>query len=193
MGTRVDPGFIVCVTGTESTGKTTLATALARYFDAPLVPEIAREWLTPRTQRGEGGQPSEAYGPMDVLAIATAQEAAESSLLATGAPLIFADTDQVVMSVWWEVRYGGSHPAIVEALARRSPRAYLLLEPDVPWQPDPLRETAAGRELLHAYYRTRLMRDAFPFKAVSGLGDQRLQSALAAVASWIPSNHRKPD
>ena len=74
MGARADSSFVICVTGSESTGKTTLATALAKRLGAPLVAEVARDWLATRTHRAEGGELNDAYGPEDVLAIARAQE-----------------------------------------------------------------------------------------------------------------------
>jgi nicotinamide riboside kinase len=184
MGARADSSFVICVTGSESTGKTTLATALAKRLGAPLVAEVARDWLATRTHRAEGGELNDAYGPEDVLAIARAQEEAENAVLATHAPLVIADTDQTVISVWWQVRYGGLHPFIAAALGRRSPRAYLLLEPDIPWQPDPLREHASGRAGLHARYQALLRDDDFPFEEISGFGDERLRRAVDAVALW---------
>lgn len=184
MGARSLSSFIICVTGSESTGKTTLATALAKRLDAPLVAEVARDWLAARTHRQGGGTVSDAYGPDDVLAIAREQEDAEKVALAKRAPLIIADTDQTVISVWWNVRYGGSHPLIEAALRRRSPRAYLLLEPDVPWEPDPLREHASGREGLHKRYQSLLQNDEFPFSEISGVSGERLQRALDRIALW---------
>jgi nicotinamide riboside kinase len=184
MGARAGTSFIICVTGSESTGKTSLATALAERLDAPLVTEVARDWLAARTCRREGGTESDAYGPEDVIAIAQAQEDAENAALATRAPLIIADTDQTVISVWWSVRYGESHPLIAAALRRRSPRAYLLLQPDIPWQQDPLREHSSGREQLHARYQALLQTDVFPFAEIGGVGGERLRRAVDQIALW---------
>lgn len=184
MGARARTSFIICLTGSESTGKTTLATALAARLKAPLIPEVARDWLSARTRRQEGGAVNDSYSADDVLAIARAQEEAERSALATNAPLIIADTDQTVISVWWEVRYGASHPIVTAALRRRSPRAYLLLQPDIAWQPDPLREHASGRAGLHARYRRLLQADEFPFAEIGGVGDERVERAVSQIDLW---------
>src|SRR5690606_1735292 len=70
----VTSGRVVCVTGPESTGKTTLATELAAALAAPLVAEVSRRYLAGRS----------GYGPEDVLAIAREQQAAEQRALAAG-------------------------------------------------------------------------------------------------------------
>jgi hypothetical protein len=49
--------LVVTVTGSECTGKTTLARDLARHFDAVWVPEFAREYLDEKT--GTTGLPLE--------------------------------------------------------------------------------------------------------------------------------------
>lgn len=60
--------YIITVVGPESSGKTTLASKLAGYFKAPLVPEYAREYL-------EGiGRP---YDIDDLTQIAEAQLASQ--------------------------------------------------------------------------------------------------------------------
>lgn len=171
-----DRSLVICVTGAECTGKTTLAEHLARSLDVPLVPEVARGYLA-----GKDG-----YEPADVLAIARAQLAAEQAALAE-APLVVADTDLTVIQVWWEEKYGALHPWIVEALAARSPRRYLLPVPDLPWELDPLRESPHDRERLHGRYREVLGTGEFPFAEVWGIGEVRLEDGLARVRGWLDS------
>lgn len=166
--------LLICVTGAECTGKTTLAERLARHLDVPLVPEVAREYLTGR----------DGYTREDVLAIGRLQEAAEHAAL-RAAPLAVADTDVTVIQVWWEVKYGPPDPWIVDAMARRSERRYLVPRPDIDWEPDPLRESPHDRERLHRRYRELLASSRFPFEEIGGLGAVRQQRALAAVEAWL--------
>ncbi len=167
--------LILCVTGVECTGKSTLATQLAEALDVPLVPEVARDYLAGRS----------GYDADDVLAIAEAQVAAERRALEAHPRLVVADTDLTVIRVWWEEKYGDLHPWIVAALAARSPRRYLLPSPDLPWEFDPLRESPHDRPRLHERYRKVLAADAFPFEEVAGLGPTRLDRALTVVRSWL--------
>lgn len=165
----------VVVVGVESTGKTTLAAALAERLERPLVAEQARPWLTAR-----GGR----YEEADLATLATLQARAEADARWQGGPVV-ADTDLVVLRIWAEAKYGRCDPAIVERLSGRAPAVYLLPVPDLPWEADPLRETpgAEARRALHGRYRALLDELARPWAEVSGQGPARLDAALAALAA----------
>lgn len=166
---------MLCVTGAECTGKTTLARALAEAFSAPLVGEMARVYL-----QGNSG-----YTCQDVLGIAQAQLEAEQQALAAGAPVVIADTDLTVIQVWWEEKYGPLHPWLATALQNRSPRRYLLTRPDIDWEPDPLRESPHDRERLHVRYLEILDDPRFPVFEVSGSGRDRFTRAFYQVGRWM--------
>jgi nicotinamide riboside kinase len=174
MAAHQHQATVLCVTGAECTGKTTLAQALAEALGAPLVTEAARSYLA-----GKSG-----YSCRDVLGIARQQLEAEQQALAQGAPVVVADTDLTVIQVWWEEKYGRLDPWLVEALCARSPRRYLLTRPDLPWEPDPLRESPHDRDRLHVRYREILEAAPFPFFEVSGAGTERFRSALYQVGRW---------
>ena len=168
----------VAVVGAECSGKTTLASGLAERFAVPWVPEYAREYLAQR--RG--------YDAADVLAIARGQQRAEEAT-ASRNDLVFADTDLVVIKVWWNVRYGGADEwidATLDALVSGDrARAYLLPTPDIPWTPDPLREHPNDRPVLHGRYKKLLDDLGVRYLEVSGSEDQRLDAAAAAVRGWL--------
>lgn len=180
MEGRPPTPLVICITGAECTGKTTLAGHLAGWLQAPLVAEAAREYLTP-------GRP---YQQSDVLAIARAQLAAEQAALEQGAPVVVADTDLTVIQVWWEEKYGTLDPWLTAALAGRSERRYLLPRPDLPWVFDPLRESPEDRERLHERYRQLLAADGFPFAEVEGVDEGRLGAARRIVQGWLASAGR---
>ena len=169
-----DP-FIVCLTGAESTGKTTLATALASRYQAPLVPEAARRHLV-------ANRP---YGPEDVLAIANEQMRLEAEALAGSPRLVVCDTDLLVIQIWWQVKFGPLPEKLVEALAQRSPRGYLLTRPDIPWTPDPLRESGGERSDLHRRYQRALADGPHPYLEVGGCLSDRLATARLQIDRWL--------
>jgi len=197
LETQHEPGLVICLTGPESTGKTTLATQLAAELGVPLVAEAARAWLNarrplgPPTPGGAGRPAIYTYTADDVLAIARAQLDAEQAALASGAPVVVADTDLTVIQVWWEEKYGALHPWLAEALTRRSARCYLLASADLPWEPDPLRESPHDRERLLLRYRAILAAGEFPHAEITGSGPIRRTRALAAVRQWIAASPRR--
>ena len=175
MEEKHEPGLVICLTGPESTGKTTLAAALAAEFDLPLVEEAARGYLRGRT----------AYDREDLLAIAELQLAAEARALASGSPAVLADTDLMVIQIWWEEKFGELDVRISEGLQGRSARRYLLTRPDIPWAPDPLRESPKDRPRLYLRYQELLAGSEFPFAEISGEGEARLEAARLHVSRWL--------
>ena len=166
--------LIVCLTGSESTGKTTLATALANHYNAPLVPEAARCQLTPNCP----------YGPEEVLAIAREQVRLEREALGGWPRLVVCDTDLLVIQIWWQVKFGPLPEELAAALAGRSPRGYLLTRPDFPWMPDPLRESGGERSDLHRRYQQALADGPHPYLEVGGDRDDRLTAARRQIDRW---------
>ena len=162
---------IISIVGPESSGKTTLAQALAHRFHAPWVEEYARAYLSGRL----------AYDETDLDTIAKGQLALEESALKKAPPVLVLDTDMLVIQVWWREKYGEA-PAWVEAAIRaQRDRAYLLARPDLPWEPDPLRESQYDRERLFEVYRVALADRGAAFGIVGGAGQARLRSALKSL------------
>jgi NadR type nicotinamide-nucleotide adenylyltransferase len=168
-------GLTVVLVGAESTGKTTLASALADVLGAPWVSEFARDYLN-------AGM---AYEATDVLAIAKGQHAAEQQALLDDPLMLIVDTDLLVTRIWSEVRFGFVDPWIVRALAAANAgarsRLYLLPQPDIPWRADPLRESAGERDALHARYRQALTDMNADFVEIGGEREERLSAAVATI------------
>lgn len=166
----------IVVVGVESTGKTTLAGALARMLERPLVPEIARDWLAARNGH---------YEEADLLTLAELQADAEAGIRSARGALV-ADTDLVVLRVWSEVRFGRCDARISARLEAREPAIYLLPRPDLPWEADPLRATPDPdeRRALHGRYRTLLDALGHPWAEIGGEGPRRLAAARDALAGF---------
>ncbi|MEM1412992.1 MAG: ATP-binding protein [Pseudomonadota bacterium] len=183
----------LCVTGPESCGKSTLAAALAQRLGRPLVLEQARDLMAPGVPYDESllerlcaaQEAAEA-----AVAEAAASETAVAETAVAKAPVL--DTDVLVIAVWWRERFAPSEHTpwptwLAAALARRSPRHYLLCEPDLPWVPDPLRESPKDRRRLLERYRALLKGDVFSWQSVTGVGPERLNGALASLPEPLRS------
>ena len=85
---------IIVMTGPESSGKTTLATHLAGYYKAPLISEVARDYLAGKNS----------YEKSDLLEIAKLQYQEERRVVARRPKKIICDTDLLVVMIWSEVK-----------------------------------------------------------------------------------------
>lgn len=166
----------ISLTGPESAGKSSLAAQLAAHYGTAWVPEYARAYL-------------EAHGPAyalpDLEAIAHGQLAAEDAVAAQATELLFCDTDLLVVKIWAENAFGICPALVLAELAKPRYALTLLLAPDLPWAPDPLREHPDPAQRWHFYelYRAELVGRNWPFAEISGPLEQRLAQALAAVES----------
>lgn len=181
---------ILVTTGPESSGKTTLATQLSAGLRAPLVTEASREYLTDLYLR----KPDARYDQQDLLEIARMQHAREQQALQAQPQWLVCDTDLLVIVIWSEVRFGNCEPALLqmfEEALTTGKRTYLLCDPGIPWQPDPLRENPQDREWLFGLYQHRLQQHpGLAWLPVSGDPQARMQQVQRhlppPIAPWLP-------
>jgi nicotinamide riboside kinase len=163
---------IIC-TGPESTGKSTLSEYLANVLKSLWVPEFARTYLT---------HLGRAYQATDLTHILRGQYAWEhwyEQNLQPGQPLI-CDTDWTVVYVWKKYVFNAVFQPPLEDL---KDRFYLLCAPDLPWEPDPLREHPDARDVLFQAY-TKLLDDiGAEYRVVSGSLEERNSNALDILKS----------
>lgn len=165
------PQIFACV-GPESSGKTTLCNQLATHFNGVIVPEFAREYLT------QLGRP---YEQDDLFTIAENQLKLEQRIISASSGFVFCDTDIITVMVWLQVKYRKRNKNIERLLDQQQPRKYLLTTPDLPWKPDPLRESPDDLELIFKMNRYSLKMTNSVFSMIEGSGEQRLTNAIAAV------------
>ncbi|SNR43680.1 MULTISPECIES: AAA family ATPase [Hymenobacter] len=177
----------VALTGPESTGKTTLSRLLAEHYHTVWAPEYAREYL-------------EARGPRYVLAdleeIARgqlqAEAAAEQAARRLGRPVVFCDTDLLVIKVWAEHAFGYCPNWILRHIEHHHYHLVLLLNVDLPWEPDPLREHPQHRQYFYHLYQQELRNQVANFAEISGTPGQRLDAACFHVDTLLGSKPLTP-
>ena len=164
--------YRIAITGPESSGKTTLAIALAKHLKSNWVPEFAREYLT--KTKGE-------YEQKDLLEILIGQLASEEKATLLNPPYSICDCDPLVLWVWSKVKYAEVNIEIDQAWKNHHYDLYLLLSPDVEWKNDPLRENKENREDLFLIYLEQLKLEKKPFVIIKGEKDKRFDLALKAL------------
>ena len=163
----------ICLTGPESTGKTELASALARERMTVWVPEFAREYA-----ETHGNDLSAA----DVEPIARGQIGHEDRIAPQASGVLFLDTDLISTVVYARHYYGACPQWIEEEARRRRADLYLLMDTDVAWKPDPARDAGGDeREDLFDAFRAALDEFEVRWEIVSGGWDERLARARALV------------
>ena len=167
----------IVVTGSESTGKTTVAHQLGRHYDAPVSEEFVRTYTA-----GVGTPGFKDHGP-----IARGQMASEDAAIARASRLVVLDTDLVSTVVYCEHYFGHAPEWIAEEAAARAAQLYLLMRPDVPWIADGVRDRGHRREEMHALFEATLRRMQLTYVEIGGDWDARFASAVRAIDALIPS------
>jgi NadR type nicotinamide-nucleotide adenylyltransferase len=162
----------IAITGPESTGKSMLAQQLADHYRTVWVPEYSRVYLL---------QTEGKYNYGDILKIARGQKKSEKALSDIARRVMFSDTELLVTKIWCEVKYKKCHPWILENLAKQDFDLYLLMDIDLPWEFDPLREHPDERKYLFGLYRNELEVRKLNYKIVGGIDDKRLKKAIGFV------------
>lgn len=185
----VRPWFVarVAIVGSESTGKTTLARALAARWKTAWVPEFARAYLEERgpVAAAPGDILSDAKTSICTLAdiepIGRGHLASEDRLAREADRVLFCDTDLTVTDVLSR-EYFGACPEWVSAASREQRYALTFLTGiDVPWEADALRDRPQLRREMHAKFRAALDERGRNYFELTGSHDARLAQADAAI------------
>jgi NadR type nicotinamide-nucleotide adenylyltransferase len=169
----------VVFTGSESTGKTTLAYQLAGPLDAIIVPEYVRDYAARK------GAPIEfsdhgaiARGQIELEDAHIARAAAE------GKALVIQDTDLLSTVVYCEHYFGRCPDWIRAAAAERRPDLYLLMEIDVPWIADEVRDRGGERrDEMQQLFREAVKNSGVEYDVIAGSWAQRYERAMSAIAA----------
>jgi HTH-type transcriptional regulator, transcriptional repressor of NAD biosynthesis genes len=165
----------VLLTGAESTGTTSMATALADRFATTLVPEYGREYSVPKDRRAEP------WSAVEFLDIGLTHQAREDAAACEANRLLFCDTDALATAVWHE-RYLGCFGSTVAA-ASWSDRydLVLLTDADFPWTDDGTRNSAEVRRRMQDRLIAELTGRGRPFLMLSGSPAERMVIAERVI------------
>ena len=172
--------------GPESTGKTTLAKALAAHYNTQWVPEFARDFLQQKWDKQQATCSLE-----DLITIADGQLAAENEALKKANNLLFCDTNVLVTKVWSETHFDGyCAPELAALVDSTHYDFYFLTDIDVPWEADDLRDRPEERDSMLAYFKAQLEAYQFPYLQLSGSTEERMDQATQILDELIRTNAR---
>jgi len=166
----------IVLTGSESTGKTTLTADLARHYGAVWVPEYVR---------GYADWKRAPLDASDVTPIAQGQIAAQDLGLERAGRLLLLDTDLLSTVVYAEHYYGACPEWVRAAAGHRRADLYLLCDIDVPWTADPQRDRSGERAEMHELFRSALADGGFRFQVIRGGWRERFLTARLAIDELV--------
>ena len=171
----------VVLTGPESSGKSTLAQDLSEAMGQPIAAEAARAYLAEKPFRGME----------DLLAIHRAQRQASEELVSLNPgrrvdslSVTIEDTDVLTTWIWAEEKFGEVPEEIRADFGQHPPMLYLLCHPEIPWEPDPLRENPTDRDRLFDRHVALLEAHGHPYVVLRGDRSERLAEALKVLHAW---------
>lgn len=178
---KVDLVRRVVVAGAESTGKTTLAEALARHFQTTWVPEYGRQYWRARAHLADQTWHSDEF-----LHIArTHHQMADEHARRVSGGLLVLDTDALVTNVWHHRYCGGTDPGVAELAFVHRPDLYLVAAPDFDWVQDGTRESQERREEMHQLTLEMVVSSGSAYEVVGGTHEKRMAAAIAAIESTV--------
>ena len=166
----------IAIVGPESTGKSTLTKSLAKHYQTLWVAEFARYYCAALT------------GPctmQDEINMFHGQVALEESVLAMAEKdFIFCDTTFLTVKIWSDEMLGETPQIVLDALTERTYDLYLLLDIDLPWEEDPLRDFPHMREHFMATWYKELNNLGANYVLIRGI-DDRLDNAIKAIDVFL--------
>ncbi len=169
----------ISIVGGESTGKSTLVSALAQHYDTAYVPEFARDYLT---VHGSTYTPEQA----PVLARGQMQRELEYAILADR--VLFCDTDAMTTMLWSEFYFGRVVPEVVALAQQHVHDLYVLCADELKWEDDGLRKSAGSAAWFDRRLRQVLDQWGRPYIEVRGDVPTRVQFAAQAIDRLIQSS-----
>ncbi|MFS2003610.1 AAA family ATPase [Duganella sp. CT11-25] len=157
----------VAILGAASSGKSTLAEALALRYRTLWVPEYLREFVDTEGRVPVAG---------DQFHIAATQRDREDAAAPRANQYLFCDTTPLMTAVYSRQYFGGID-AQLAPLADAHPRDYaftLLTAPDIPWIDDVQRESEEVCAIIHGMLLDELAVRGIPYLLVSGDPERRI-------------------
>jgi nicotinamide riboside kinase len=170
--------YKIAIVGPESTGKSSLAQALAMHFNEPWVPEIARDYITNLDRP---------YTLNDITLLAELQLQAEQEKINSAKKFLFCDTTLLVNKIWAQFVFNEVPQIINELYLPQDYVLHLLCDIDLPWEYDPLREHPNYRKELFQLYEKDLELSQANYIKVNGFSQQRIDMAVDLIHQLILS------
>ncbi|MEY5068310.1 MAG: hypothetical protein RLZ47_172 [Bacteroidota bacterium] len=168
----------IAIVGPESTGKSTISPMLAEHYETVWVPEYAREYCeklsVPCTWEDE-------------INMFRGQLELEKELLPKANKILICDTTFITVKIWSDQMFGKAPQEVLDELPKHPYDFYLLMNIDLPWEDDPLRDFPNMREHFMEVWHRELQELGANYTVISGQAEERLENAVRAIDHFLKS------
>ena len=172
----------IAVVGPECTGKSTISEQLAKHYSTVWVPEYAREYCSQLT--------SECTWE-DEINMFKGQLELERTLLPQANDILICDTTFITVKIWCDYVFGKAPEEVLDELRRHPYDLYLLMDIDLPWQDDPLRDFPEKRPHFMKVWHKELRSLNANYSTISGSDSQRFLNAISTIDSYLLNSQSK--
>lgn len=168
----------IAIVGGVSSGKTTLARALANRYDTEWMPEHGREYWEQHAD--ENGVLSGYH--LHRLAKQHLQQ--EDEKLTEANEYLFTDTTPLTTMAWSKYYHGSVVPLLREIVEEQESKRYdlhVLCDPHIPFEEDPGRDGRQNRKRLHRMHRALMDEYNIDYITVGGSVQQRVAQVEKAI------------
>lgn len=163
--------------GPESSGKTSLAKALANTYNTEWVPEFARTYLQDKYNNS-----AEICEEKDLIPIAKGQIQWENEKSKIAKKFLFCDTNLLQTYVYGTVYYKNFENEVLKKHAfQHHYDFYFLTYIDTPWVEDDLRDKPDERLEMFRIFEQFLKEYKLPYAVLKGNLNQRIEQAKSII------------
>ncbi len=168
----------IAIVGPESTGKSTISSQLADHYNTVWVPEFARAYCAALT---------EPCTWQDEINMFRGQLELEREYIPRANKILICDTTFITVKIWSDHMFGESPQEVLDELPKHPYDLYLLMDIDLPWKEDPLRDFPDLREHFMEVWHKELEALDANYSLISGSDEERLQNAIREIDSFLKS------
>ena len=167
--------------GPESTGKSSLAKFLASHYKTHYVEEYARQYLQKKWDN---------FGKIcekqDLIPIAKGQIENENIMSKKANRILFCDTDLLTTAVYSRLYFNGFCDAKLDKFSKHNYYdLYLLMDIDIEWVKDDLRDRPNERAELFNVFKDALIENNKNYMIVSGKFEKRKKTSIEIVNNFL--------
>ena len=167
--------------GPESTGKSSLAKFLASHYKTHYVEEYARQYLQEKWDKS--GKVCE---KKDIIPISKGQIKNENIISKKANRILFCDTDLLTTALYSRLYFNGYCDAELDKFSKDNYYdLYLLMDVDIEWVKDDLRDRPNERAELFRLFKKSLIENNKNYTIISGNFKKRIKTSIEFIDNFL--------